>query len=237
MDGAVFSSCTSPHTIAPALGDGPHTFAVQATDAAGNEEEEPVVVDFTVDTVAPDTTITSGPTHGGGTDDPTPTFAFQSSEPVGATFRCWVDNAVPAPCNSPHTTGTLSDGVHTFRVRAIDAAGNQDATVAVRTFTVDTTPPALAINNVSVAEPVSLAQPTPTTKTATFTVSLSSPVPYVVSVGFATSNGTATPGGAHPDYNANSGQLMFAANQTTRTVAVTVRGDLHAGATNNEAPE
>jgi hypothetical protein len=59
-----------------------------------------------------------------------------------------VDGAAFAPCSSPgpgstgsHTTAMLSDGTHTFDVRARDAASNVDPTPDTRTFTVDTTPP------------------------------------------------------------------------------------------------
>jgi hypothetical protein len=42
-------------------------------------------------------------------------------------------------CTSPHSYTGLSVGSHTFRVRAIDAAGNVDATPASRSWTVEGT--------------------------------------------------------------------------------------------------
>ena len=85
---------------------------------------------------APKTSIDSGPATGSITDDPTPTFDFSSSEP-GSEFECRVDGAPLAPCDRPHTTAALADGPHTFAVRAIDAAGNIDATPEKRDFVVD----------------------------------------------------------------------------------------------------
>ena len=82
----------------------------------------------------PDTTIKSGPS--GLTNDPTPTFAF-SSEP-GASFQCKIDSGAFAPCASPKTTPHLTDGPHTFSVRATDSAGSTDPTPASRSFTVKT---------------------------------------------------------------------------------------------------
>ena len=80
----------------------------------------------------PTTTITSGPSAE--TNDPTPTFTF-SSQP-GTSFECKLDSGSYAPCSSPKTTSHLTDGSHTFSVRAKDSAGNIDPTPASRTFTV-----------------------------------------------------------------------------------------------------
>ncbi len=89
----------------------------------------------TTDTSPPDTTITAGPT--GTTNDSTPTFSFDSTE-TGSTFECRIDGDAFATCTSPHTTAALTDGAHTFEVRATDTAGNTDPTPASRDFTVDT---------------------------------------------------------------------------------------------------
>jgi hypothetical protein len=86
----------------------------------------------TVDTTAPDTTIDSGLS---GTVSTSPvSFAFSSSE-AGSTFECKLDGAAYSACTSPKDYTNLSNGSHTFEVRATDAAGNTDATPATRTFT------------------------------------------------------------------------------------------------------
>jgi hypothetical protein len=136
VDEASFAPCSSPMTTAE-LNDGSHTLAVRATDAAGNADTTPATRTFSVDTTAPQTTIDSAPTSP--TNDNTPTFTFSSE--AGGTFECRVDDAGFAPCESPTTTAELTDGSHTFAVRATDPAGNTDTTPASRTFTVDTGPP------------------------------------------------------------------------------------------------
>lgn len=85
----------------------------------------------------PETQIDSGPS--GATADSTPTFGFSSDE--AGTFQCSVDGGAMSTCSSPATIGPLSDGVHTFQVRAIDLSGNVDASPASRSFSVDTTAP------------------------------------------------------------------------------------------------
>jgi Bacterial Ig-like domain len=142
VDTAPFAACTSPHTTA-ALSDGAHTFEVRAADAAGNVDGSAASRAITVDTVAPQTTIDSGPS--GLTNDSTPTYAF-SSEP-GASFQCRVDTGAFAACTSPHTTAALTDGAHTIEVRATDAAGSTDASPASRAITVDTAAPQTTIDS------------------------------------------------------------------------------------------
>ena len=143
VDAGAWASCTSSHTTA-SLADGAHTFEARATDPAGNVDATPASRSFTVDTVAPQTTIDSGPS--GPTNDATPTFAFSSSQ-AGSTFECRVDAGAWGSCSTPETTASLADGAHTFEVRATDPAGNVDATPASRSFTVDTAAPQTTIDS------------------------------------------------------------------------------------------
>jgi len=62
---------------------------------------------------------------------------------------------------------------------------------------------------------------------AAFTVSLSSASAKAVTVGYTTSNGTATAGS---DYTASTGTITFAPGETSRTIAIIVNGDTTAEA-------
>jgi hypothetical protein len=139
LDGDVFASCSSPQSYAN-LSEGSHTFAVRATDAAANTDVTPASTTFSVDTIAPNTTIDSGPS--GTITVADATFAFSSPE-AGATFECSLDGAAYSACTSPQSFTSLSVGQHTFSVRATDAAGNTNATPATRTWTVEAPPPPL----------------------------------------------------------------------------------------------
>jgi hypothetical protein len=134
LDSGSFAACASPHTTAE-LADGAHTLQVRATDAAGNTDATPDSRTFTVDATPPQTTISSGPS--GTTHDPTPSYAFSSSE-AGSSFQCSVDSGPFASCSSPNSAGPLADGPHSFRVRAVDPAGNVDPTPSQRSLTLDT---------------------------------------------------------------------------------------------------
>jgi N-acetylglucosamine-6-sulfatase len=137
-----WANCTPPATFS-GLADGAHTFEVRAIDAAGNADTTPASRGFTLDTQAPETQITDGPS--GVTNDATLTFTFASSK-AGTAFQCRVSPAVDwASCTSPVALTGLAEGAHTFEVRAIDAAGNRDATPASRGFTLDTQAPGTRI--------------------------------------------------------------------------------------------
>ena len=154
VDAGSWDPCTSPFTSA-ALADGPHTFAVRATDPAGNADATPASKSFTVDTTTPDTTppdttIDVAPPALAGTA--TPSVAFSASE-VGATFECRVDAGPWTTCTSPFATPALADGPHTIEVRALDVFANADQTPASAAVTVDTTAPETVID----AEPPAVA--------------------------------------------------------------------------------
>jgi hypothetical protein len=110
------------------LSDGPHHFTVRAVDWAANAEAETHY--FIVDTLPPNTKITSGPS--GTTTDRTPTFRFRKTtvEHGDVHFMCRLDDGAWRGCTSPKTY-TVARGGHTLRIKAIDAAGNKELEPAV----------------------------------------------------------------------------------------------------------
>ncbi len=128
LDGAPFAACTSPENM-QALPQGSHTFSVRATDAAGHTDGSPATRTWSVDTVAPDITVTSGPVANG-TSGPRVVIGFTATEGV---LACSLDGAAFAACTSPFAVN-LPAGAHNLRIRATDAAGN--ATTVTRAFTV-----------------------------------------------------------------------------------------------------
>ncbi len=137
-DGAAYTACSSPGpgstgSDTRTLSNGSHTFSVRARDGAGNADASPVSRSFTVnlpDSTPPDTSITSGPAQGSTVTSSSVTFGFSSTE-AGSSFECSYDGAAFTACTAPGpgTTGsdtrTLSNGSHTFAVRARDAAGQR----------------------------------------------------------------------------------------------------------------
>jgi len=148
------ASCTSSSSLgvdnaAPFQGswplpatDGLHSVKVVARDFVNYEAS--AVVTVALDRAVPDTNLISHP--GDPSNVATPAFTFDSTEP-GSTFECRVDGGTWTACSSPHTTAALADGSHTFEVRAIDAAGNVDASPASWTWLLDATPPTATMND------------------------------------------------------------------------------------------
>ena len=137
LDGGSWSACTSPKSHS-GLSDGSHTFEVRATDAAGNTDASPASFTWTIDTAAPNTTITAQPSDPD--NSAAPDFSFTASE-GGSTFACQLDGGGWSACVSPKSYTGLSDGSHTFEVRATDAAGNTDGSPASFTWTIDSGAP------------------------------------------------------------------------------------------------
>lgn len=139
VDTGAAAACTSPYKTAP-LGEGTHTITVAVSDAAGNTTTK-TTNPFAIDLTPPVVTITSGPPNP--TNGKTPVFAFTATG--AATTLCQMDGGGFSACTSPYTSAALTDGSHTFSVRAVDSVNN--ASTVSQTFVVDTAAPVLTITS------------------------------------------------------------------------------------------
>ncbi len=109
---------------------------MRAIDAAGNPDVTPATRSFTVDTVAPDTSVTGGAS---GATNQTQPVVLRSPRPRTPRYECRLDTPAGtggySTCTSPQAYTTTANGTYTFSVRATDAAGNVDASPATRGFT------------------------------------------------------------------------------------------------------
>jgi hypothetical protein len=136
LNGSTATPCTSP-VIYTGLSDATRSLLIQAVDPAGNVDPQAQPIIWTVDTTPPDTTITN---PGNLTGKDVAVFSFTSSE-AGSTFQCSFRKAAFTACTSPDAVDVPGSGSQTFKVRAIDAAGNVDPTPATHQWTSDLTPP------------------------------------------------------------------------------------------------
>ena len=121
-DGAAIVSGNTWSYNITGLVEGVNNITVTATDAAGNTAT--ATSSITLDTTAPDTSMTARPSNPA--NSTTASFSFTATE-AGSTFECQMDNGGYSACTSPGSY-TLTDGSHTFCVKATDTAGNTDPT-------------------------------------------------------------------------------------------------------------
>ena len=122
LDGNALAECTSP-MVYTGLSSGSHTFTVSAKDGFNNIEVTPSSYTWTIDTTPLITTITNQPSNR--TTSTTASFSFTASK-TGATFQCQIDSGSYSKCSSPMTYSKLTEGNHTFIVKAIDDMGNEE---------------------------------------------------------------------------------------------------------------
>ena len=155
LDGSSFSGCTSPENYT-GLTEGVHSFNVRATDIAGNTNLSSTSYDWVIDLTAPETTITSNPDSLTNSGDAT--FTFISDED-GVTFICSLDSSSFTSCTSPKTYTGLTHGIHSFAVKAIDAAGNTDLSADSYSWVIDLIPPVTTITS-SPDDPTNMTEAT-----------------------------------------------------------------------------
>ncbi|MFO7735803.1 MAG: hypothetical protein R6W70_06255, partial [bacterium] len=122
------------------LEDGEHSFHVRAAYKNKADETvftEPVVKKWTIDTTSPVTEIAKTPEKI--TNFPTATFVFSTNEE--SELFCSKDNKKWKKCSSPFKIKDISDGKHSFFVKAVDRAGNEEIKPPSFSWTVDTEEP------------------------------------------------------------------------------------------------
>ena len=142
LDGATFTTCTSPATFT-GLSERSHSVRVRARDRAGNVDGTPAAISWTVDVTAPRTQIDTRPAPT--TRSTEATLTFSSPDADVSRFSCSLDTGAFAACTSPKRYTGLAEGSHRVRVRAVDRAGNIDATPGSATWRVDRTAPGTLI--------------------------------------------------------------------------------------------
>ncbi|WPB79306.1 Ig-like domain-containing protein [Archangium violaceum] len=134
---SVVTNSSSQWVFVPgsALGSGLHNLMARATDEAGNTSADSLLLQINIDTLAPETVINTNPPNPDSATGSQFTFSSSAADLFG--FECSLDGADFSACASPYTLPALATGLHTFKVRAVDSAGNRDATPASYTWLFD----------------------------------------------------------------------------------------------------
>ena len=234
------------------LGEGLKTVYVKVKDGAGNWSD-PFSATAYLDTTAPVTTITDKPASI--TNATTANFTFSANEV--STFQCQLDSGGFSACTSPKTYTGLTEGDHTFTVKATDTAGNVEATSPNYSWSIDIAPtlsigtpsatltksgPVTYVVTYTGADAVTLANPDVTlTKTGTangtVVVNGSGNTVRTVTISGITGSGTLGISIAAGTASDNTGNIATATGPSTtftvdNTVPVTTIGDKPAVITN-----
>jgi hypothetical protein len=142
LDAAQYAACTSPRAYT-GLADGPHTFAVRASNFLGVADPSPATVAWTVDTTAPGapqlTTVPPARTH-----ESSATVAFSGE--TGATFECRLDGSIWSACGSPETLTGLAPGPHAAEVRQTDGLARTSPAAATGWTVLAAVPPPVFVS-------------------------------------------------------------------------------------------
>jgi len=153
------SGTTYTVTVNTGSGDGTIQLRVTGTGMSSVPSNVPFAgATYTIDKTPPTTTINSTPPAI--TNSTSIPFTFSSNE-TSATFEVKLDAGTFVAAGSPAILTGVTEGTHTFYVRAKDAAGNTDPTPVTYTWTVDKTPPgAPAIATIADGVDINTATPT-----------------------------------------------------------------------------
>lgn len=147
--GTLQDGCPSPSSASfsvdtTAMSSGPHTVAIHSYDLTSNDASASTTV--SVDNTAPATPSLSGSSQYINNDTPTFTFSSSDGQSGVAGYECSVDSGAYFACSSPYTTSPLSDGSHSFCVKAknnaLDSSGNPAySSPECQVFSLSTVPP------------------------------------------------------------------------------------------------
>lgn len=148
LDGGAFVQCQSPMTYT-ALSNGSHTFEVKGHRFGVESTVEkhqwtvqkittPVV---TINSMSPSVSLTS-----------VTSFSSSFSSQTGTSFLCSLDNGPYLNCQSPYSIQNLSEGNHSFSVKALNSGG--ESVPASHFWTVDSTPPVISLDSVTPLEAI-----------------------------------------------------------------------------------
>jgi hypothetical protein len=128
LDNGPEQPCASPWTVT-GLGSGDHSIGIRLagddfSDTTSFFRNTPT---WTIDAIPPETAVTWS-TAGSPYPPQSERISYSSNEP--ATYQCALDGAPFGPCPPNDVYTALAPGAHTALVRAIDRAGNVDASPA-----------------------------------------------------------------------------------------------------------
>jgi hypothetical protein len=161
LDNGMEANCTMSPSFS-GLADGAHVVQFAVFDRAGNAISRSSI--FTIDSTAPDVPeITTAPAPATTSRDAF--FRFASSDGNGSGlsgYECQLDNQVISKCAETRTYLNLLVGTHSFKVTALDMAGNRSPVAQFDWVIQDPPKPTPTPTPVPTPTPMPTPAPTPT---------------------------------------------------------------------------
>ncbi|MDD4271999.1 MAG: lamin tail domain-containing protein, partial [Patescibacteria group bacterium] len=146
LDDNGWEICVTPRDLID-LSDSSHIFKVRARDASNNIDQTPAEHSWTIDTVAPQIIVVSGPPDI--SSSTIANFQFNSSEDdIG--YQCQLDANPWQTCSASTSVADLIEGSHSLEVKSADQAGNTGSSTLI-TWLVDLTAPVSAMASLEAA--------------------------------------------------------------------------------------
>jgi arylsulfatase A-like enzyme len=144
-----WTACNGQSVLQGPLGDGNYVFDVAGVDENGSMDQTPAARTFSLASSGPSVVINSAPPLDGA--NRSATFRYSSST-AGAAFQCrlvlWGGTGPWQPCaGSGITYNSLSDGLWSFEVRAVDTLGAVSRPPAHWLFNIDSTGPKMIFDS------------------------------------------------------------------------------------------
>lgn len=134
-------TCLSPLSLS-ALLEGAHHLEITAKDKAGNVSD-PIIFDWKIDLTAPNLQFVKTPAILTNATQALFSYVATDDGEVITNFQCSLDGAAFSSCGASKTVSGLAEGSHTFKVRALDSAGNISQPISY-TWGIDLIAPTLA---------------------------------------------------------------------------------------------
>lgn len=159
---------------------------IHATDVASGSASVTATVPASITSENPTAPILISPTNNTIINSNSPTFIFEpSSDSSGIhKYELWIDGNFDQDISptialtiSATATSALADGLHTWKIKAVNNQG-QDTDSATFSFTIDTTPPIILITNIAEHQ-TSLSSQDPTTIPANYSLTTTDLTPTI----------------------------------------------------------
>lgn len=149
LDSGDWSPCVSPVNYDGLL-HGEHTFLVRAVETNGHVDPEPASQVWTVESAPPAPFALDAPADGAASPDATPDLSWELATDATSGidhYTVYLRGAAVAIVhgNGYHVETPLPEGVSSWRVDAVDGAGNVRSS-ETRLYRVDTTPPTAVLD-------------------------------------------------------------------------------------------